>query len=143
MPTQTAAQKRAIARKAYDAYLQTCPSRQLLERIGNKWVTLVVSALGDGSERFSTLSRSIAGVSQKMLAQTLRDLERDGLVERTVTPLVPVRVDYALTPLGHSLLDLVRQIKQWSELHMPDVLLARAHHDRRSAGLSSGSGRRA
>jgi len=126
MSTMTAAERRAKAREAYDAYLAECPSRQLLDTLSSKWVTLIVSALADGPQRYSELSRTIAGVSQKMLTQTLRALERDGLVKRTITPAVPVRVEYALTPLGQSLVPLVGQIKAWAEEHMDDVLAARA-----------------
>src|SRR5919205_230869 len=104
MPTMTAAQRRDEAREAYNAYLATCPARQLLDTISDKWVTLVLTALGDGPLRYSELARMVAGVSQKMLTQTLRGLERDGLVTREVTASVPVRVDYALTPLGASLM---------------------------------------
>ena len=126
MSTMTAAERRAKAREAYDAYIAECPSRQLLDTLSSKWVTLIVFALADGSQRYSQLSRTIAGVSQKMLTQTLRALERDGLVKRTITPAVPVRVEYALTPLGQSLVPLVGQIKAWAEEHMDDVLAARA-----------------
>src|SRR6266700_1578571 len=104
MPTLTAAQRREAARTQYDAFLAACPSRQVLERISDKWVTLILVALAGGTLRYSELCRLIAGVSQKMLTQTLRTLERDGLVSRTMTPSVPVRVDYTLTPLGESLM---------------------------------------
>src|SRR6201996_2265490 len=105
MPTKTAAQERAHAKIAYDAFLAQCPSRQLLDRISDKWVSLILAALGggdcsvDGARvlRYSELSRKLAGVSQKMLTQTLRSLERDGLVTRTVRPTVPVTVSYQLT----------------------------------------------
>ena len=130
MPTQTAAQRRQAARIEYDAFLATCPSRQLVDRISDKWVTLVLPALADGPQRYSDLARRIAGVSQKMLTQTLRSLERDGLVTRQVTPSVPVRVDYELTPLGHNLMQLLSSIKHWAELHMDEVLEARATYDR-------------
>ena len=129
MPTQTAAQRRRAARIEYDAFLATCPSRQLVDRISDKWVTLVLPALADGPQRYSDLARRIAGVSQKMLTQTLRSLERDGLVTRQVTPSVPVRVDYELTPLGHNLMQLLSAIKHWAELHMDEVLEARATYD--------------
>ncbi|HZO63650.1 MAG TPA: helix-turn-helix domain-containing protein [Kribbellaceae bacterium] len=129
MPTQTAAQRRQVARIEYDAFLATCPSRQLVDRISDKWVTLVLPALADGPQRYSDLARRIAGVSQKMLTQTLRSLERDGLVTRQVTPSVPVRVDYELTPLGHDLMQLLSAIKHWAELHMDEVLEARATYD--------------
>ncbi|WP_214406302.1 winged helix-turn-helix transcriptional regulator [Pseudonocardia lacus] len=128
MPTRTAQQRRADAARAYDAYLAACPARQLLDRISDKWVTLVLTALADGPQRYSQLGRRIAGASEKMLTQTLRALEHDGLVARTVTASVPVRVDYRLTPLGESLLPLVASIKQWAEAHMDEVLAARAAH---------------
>ena len=125
MPTRSAAQQRAAAREAYNAYLAECPARQLLDTISSKWVSLVLTALTDGPRRYSDLSRIIAGVSQKMLTQTLRILERDGMVSRTITPAVPVRVEYELTPLGHSLLPVMRAVKEWAEVHMDDVLAAR------------------
>jgi len=117
----------------YDAFTLSCPSRQLLDTIGNKWTSLVIVALGlHGPLRFSQLSQRIAGVSQKMLTQTLRGLERDGLLTRTVTPSVPVRVDYALTPLGMSLLEPLRHLKEWAETHMPEVSRAREAYDRKT-----------
>jgi DNA-binding HxlR family transcriptional regulator len=140
MATMTAGQKREQARMEYDAFLAACPSRKLLDRLSDKWVTLILCALGsdepdddrsDGPRtmRYSELSRQIAGVSQKMLTQTLRTLERDGLLTRTVTPTVPVTVTYQLTDLGLSLHNAVRGIKAWAEMHMDDVLANRAAHD--------------
>ncbi|MGW5102256.1 winged helix-turn-helix transcriptional regulator [Streptomyces sp. NPDC004100] len=131
MSTRTAAQRRTEAKREYDAYLAECPARQLLDRIADKWVSLTVTALADGPKRYSDLHRRLAGVSQKMLTQTLRHLERDGLVTRTVTPAVPVRVDYALTPLGRSLLPVMRAIKGWAEDHMAEVWEARVAYDAR------------
>ncbi|MGW0805319.1 winged helix-turn-helix transcriptional regulator [Nonomuraea sp. NPDC002799] len=129
MTTRTAAQQRAEARVAYDAYLAHCPARQLLDRISDKWVSLLLNALAGGPQRYSDLSRTVAGVSQKMLTQTLRTLERDGLVSRSVTPSVPVRVDYALTPLGISLLPVMQAIKSWAETHIEQVTAARDTYD--------------
>jgi DNA-binding HxlR family transcriptional regulator len=129
MATKSSAELRAEARAAYDAFLAECPARKLLERISDKWVSLVLAALADGPRRYNDLSRKIAGVSQKMLTQTLRSLERDGLVSRTVIPAVPVRVDYALTPLGHTLLPVMREIKRWAESHIEEVESARADYD--------------
>jgi DNA-binding HxlR family transcriptional regulator len=126
MGTMTAAQRRERERAAYNAYVAECPSRQVLAALSDKWVTLVLTALAASPQRYSELSRTIAGVSQKMLTQTLRMLERDGLVTRTITPAVPVRVDYQLTPLGHTLLPVVRAIKDWSETHIAEVQAARA-----------------
>ncbi|MFG3552294.1 winged helix-turn-helix transcriptional regulator [Streptomyces sp. NPDC047725] len=129
MPTRTAAQRRAEASIAYDAYLAECPARQLLDRIADKWVSLAVNALADGPQRYSDLQRRLASVSQKMLTQTLRNLERDGLVSRTVTPAVPVRVEYELTALGRSLLPVMCAIKGWAEEHMDEVHAARVAYD--------------
>src|SRR5690349_20880174 len=111
MATRTAAQQRADAKATYDAYLAECPARQLLDRISDKWFSLIVNALADGPQRYSDLARRIASISQKMLTQTLRNLERDGLVRRTVTPSVPVRVDYELTPLGAGIVPLMQAVK--------------------------------
>ncbi len=129
MATTTAAQRRERARAEYDAYIRDCPTNQLLDRISDKWVSLVVSALAAGPMRYSDLGRKLAGVSPKMLTQTLRSLERDGLLTRTVTPSVPVRVDYELTPLGHSLSLLLSAVKDWAETHFDEVHRAREAHD--------------
>jgi DNA-binding HxlR family transcriptional regulator len=116
--------------RGYDAFQASCPSRRLLDTIGDKWVSLVVVALGlRGPLRYSELSQQIAGVSQKMLTQSLRSMERDGLVTRTVTPTVPVRVDYELTPLGHSLLEVLSHLKDWAEEHMGEVDASRSAYD--------------
>ena len=147
MATTTAAQQRAQAKVRYDAFVAACPSRQLLDRISDKWVALILAALGNGSPqqagtdcagepramRYSELARLLAGVSQKMLTQTLRSLERDGLVTRTVTPTVPVTVSYELTDLGLSLYDMMRGLKSWAETHMDDVLTNRETYDARVA----------
>jgi DNA-binding HxlR family transcriptional regulator len=134
MPTKDAATRRQEAARAYDAYLSSCPARQLVDRISDKWVTLILPALADGPQRYSDLSRRIAGVSQKMLTQTLRSLERDGLLTRHVTPSVPVRVDYELTPLGMSLMPLIACIKEWAETHMEQVTAARREYDSAGGG---------
>jgi len=111
------------------AYSQNCPSRQILDRIGDTWSVLVVVMLADGPQRYTALSRRIEGVSPKMLTQTLRGLERDGLIARTVYAEVPPRVDYALTELGRSLLDLVGALEKWAETHIEDVQAARLVYD--------------
>ncbi|MGW6734571.1 winged helix-turn-helix transcriptional regulator [Streptomyces sp. NPDC055013] len=129
MPTMTAAQRREEARIAYDAFLKSCPTNQLLDRLSDKWVSLVVAALSTGPMRYSDLGRKIAGVSPKMLTQTLRSLERDGLLTRKVTPSVPVRVDYELTPLGHGLALLLTAVKDWAETHFDEVREARERYD--------------
>jgi DNA-binding HxlR family transcriptional regulator len=120
------------AEHRFDAFHAHCPSRRLLDTIGDKWASLVIVALGlHGPLRYSELANTIAGVSQKMLTQTLRNLERDGLLTRTVTPTVPLRTDYELTPLGHSLLETLRHLKAWAEAHMSEVDEARAAYDAR------------
>jgi DNA-binding HxlR family transcriptional regulator len=125
MATMTAAQKREQAKVHYNAFFAACPTRGLLAVLTDKWVCLVLCALAGGPMRHSELARLIAGVSQKMLTQTLRGLERDGILLRTVTPSVPVRVDYELTDLGRSLTTPLGALKQWAEAHMDDVLRAR------------------
>jgi len=136
--TTSAAERRDQAKGAYNAFLAGCPSRQLLDRLSDKWVVLVLCALGGESAgstgdpvslRYSELSRLIAGVSQKMLTQTLRSLERDGLITRTVTPTVPVTVDYALTDLGLSLHRTTRRLRLWAQSHMDEVLARRDQYD--------------
>jgi DNA-binding HxlR family transcriptional regulator len=129
MATTTAKQRREHDRIVYDAMLATCPTRQVMETVGGKWAALLVSALADGPMRHGELRTRIAGVSQKMLTQTLRELERDGLVTRTVTPSVPVRVDYALTSLGRTLVPVLGALKDWSESHIEQVLTARDAFD--------------
>ncbi|MEV0645097.1 helix-turn-helix domain-containing protein [Phytomonospora sp. NPDC050363] len=131
MPTLTAAGRRERERRDYDAYLAECPSHNLLAQISGKWITLLVSALAEGTRRYSDLSRAIPSVSQKMLTQSLRTMERDGLITRTVTAAVPVRVEYELTALGKSLVVLLTQVKDWAESNMDDVYRARLEYDAR------------
>jgi DNA-binding HxlR family transcriptional regulator len=113
----------------WNVYEAECPTRLVLNRIADKWTVLVVSSLQQGTKRFSTLQREIGGVSQKMLTQTLRGLERDGLVTRTIYPTVPPKVEYSLTPLGHTLVGLVDAIRVWSETHIESVLKAQIAYD--------------
>jgi DNA-binding HxlR family transcriptional regulator len=101
----------------------------LLSRIGDKWTVLVVSTLGDGGKRFNELRREIPSVSQRMLTLTLRNLERDGLVSRTVTPSIPPRVDYALTELGCSLLKPVNALSQWALDNVEAIHSAQSRFD--------------
>ncbi len=126
MATTTAAERREVAKQEYDAYLAACPSRQVFDLVGNKWVGLIVSALHEGPMRHGELRTLIAGISQKMLTQSLRALEADGLVTRTVTAAVPPRVDYELTPLGQDLYAVIAPLKRWAEQHMGQILEHRA-----------------
>jgi DNA-binding HxlR family transcriptional regulator len=125
-----------------DVYDKDCPSRQVLDRIGDRWSVLIVLTLADGVKRYSELALRIGGVSQKMLTQTLRGLERDGLVTRTPYATVPPRVDYALTGLGRSLLDLVSGLETWATGHLDDVLAARSRYDATAPRGAAGAVRR-
>lgn len=116
---------------APNPYAAACPSRQVLDRIGDRWTVLLMGVLAGGPRRFTELAREVEGISQKMLTQTLRGLERDGLVTRTVFPTVPVRVDYELTPLGRTLRDPIAALERWATDHMDEVLAARAAYEAR------------
>ncbi|KRA84562.1 HxlR family transcriptional regulator [Altererythrobacter sp. Root672] len=113
----------------WNVYQATCPTRQVLNCISDKWAVLIVGCLLERGRRSGELRRDIEGISQKMLTQTLRALERDGLVHREVFPSVPPRVDYSLTPLGQSLGQIVDQLRQWSEQHVEQVLLCQEQFD--------------
>jgi len=115
----------------YDAFRRTCPSHTVLEMLASKWVYLLVCALRKGRQRNGELARKLEGITPKMLTQTLRVLERDGLVRREVYPVIPPRVEYELTELGQNLAGLLSQIRSWAEEHAPDIKDARA---RASAG---------
>jgi DNA-binding HxlR family transcriptional regulator len=110
-------------------YLAGCPTRHILDRIGDRWTVLVVGVLSEGTARFSELRRRVDGISQKMLTQTLRELERDGLVSRTVHAEVPVRVEYSLTAAGRSLTGPLKALEDWSMEHLDAVLGARQAYD--------------
>jgi len=111
---------------------QTCEIRDLLDRLADKWSLLVVELLGEGTQRFSQLRRQIDGISQRMLTLTLRRLERDGLVRRTVHAVVPPQVDYELTPLGATLLDAVAPLVTWTRAHRDEIAAARTGYDARA-----------
>ncbi len=112
-----------------NVYSATCATRQVLDRIADKWTTLIIGALEDGPQRFSQIQRRIDGISQKMLTQTLRSMERDGLVERTVYAEVPPRVVYTLTPLGETLRAPIAAIRHWAETHISEVSAAQTVYD--------------
>jgi DNA-binding HxlR family transcriptional regulator len=115
-----------------NAYLRNCPSRTVLEAIANKWTCLLVDALRDGPVRFGVLRRKLDGITQKSLTQTLRGMERDGMVIRTVYPTIPPRVEYRLSDLGRSVVGLMEGVKRWSEEHVNDILTAREVYDLRA-----------
>ena len=110
-------------------YSQQCPSRELLVRVADKWAAIIVVALAERPYRFGELKRRVEGISQKMLTQTLRNLERDGLVNREVFATSPVQVEYSLTPLGCELTVVLRPLLTWAEAHVPDILAHRNLHD--------------
>ena len=112
-----------------DPYSADCPTRLVLDRIADKWTALLLGLLTDGPMRFNQLRRAVEGLSQKMLSQTLKALERDGLVTRTATPTVPVTVEYALTPLGRSLGAALAPLVVWAGEHIGEVLQARARYE--------------
>jgi len=116
-----------------------CEVRQILDRIADKWSLLVIALLEDRTLRFSELQRQIDGVSQRMLTVTLRQLERDGLVTRTVHPVVPPKVEYALTPLGGSLHRTIQALVTWTEANQGEIAAARGAYDARAAAMAAAS----
>jgi DNA-binding HxlR family transcriptional regulator len=113
-----------------NVFNRNCPTRQVLDRIADKWSVLIIRRLSDGTLRFAQLRRSIDGISQKVLTATLRGLERDGILTRRIYPSVPPRVEYTLTGLGRSLGGLVDGICRWAESNIEQVQHARAAYDR-------------
>lgn len=142
-PRRAPAKSEALAPKEFETRLredgheamtEDCkPVAEILMRIGDKWSVLTVILLGNGSKRFNELRRLIGGISQRMLTLTLRGLERDGLVTRTVTATTPPRVDYELTELGHSLCKPITQLGQWAFANRPAIEAARAIFDAKNA----------
>jgi DNA-binding HxlR family transcriptional regulator len=118
--------------EAQNVYSGECPARALLDRIADKWTTLVIGHLSSVASpvRFGDLRREVSGISQKMLTETLRDLERDGLVVRRAYPVIPPRVEYSLTALGRTLEEPMRALSEWAERHMADVHAAQQRFDR-------------
>jgi DNA-binding HxlR family transcriptional regulator len=106
----------------------------ILARVGDKWTVLIVVLLGDGPKRFNEIRRIVGGISQRMLTFTLRGLERDGLVTRTVFPTTPQRVDYELTKLGSTLWEAVEPLSLWARAHVDEILRSRKRFDKKSAG---------
>jgi DNA-binding HxlR family transcriptional regulator len=116
--------------------VDSCRVRSVLNRVGDKWAIYVVDRLAKGPRRFTELNRGIDGITARMLTVTLRGLERDGIVTRTVHAVVPPRVDYQLTPLGETLLDTIGQLVAWADAHLSEIETARAEYDARSETVS-------
>nr|WP_310153094.1 helix-turn-helix domain-containing protein [Phycicoccus sp. 3266] len=121
-----------------DAFDPDCPTRLVLDRVGDKWTVLVIDALSDGPLRFTQLRDRIGGVAPKVLTQTLRTLERDGLLTRTVHAQVPPRVDYEVTELGRSLSGPLATLTDWAETHVGRILRAREEYERAAAEAARG-----
>ncbi|MBD0675263.1 winged helix-turn-helix transcriptional regulator [Streptomyces sp. CBMA156] len=120
-----------------DVFDRMCPSRGVLEHVTSRWGVLVLGALNERGYRFSELRRKVTGVSEKMLAQTLQTLERDGFVLREAHPVIPPRVDYSLTLLGREAADLVAALAHWSERRVPEVEAAREEYDGRATAIAA------
>jgi len=112
-----------------NVYAADCPTRQILDRVGDKWAVLILLLLRDDTKRFNQLRRAIEGISQKMLSQVLKSLERDGLIRRRVIATVPVTVEYSMTPLGITLAGAVDPLRDWAEQNLKDVLAAQRRYD--------------
>jgi DNA-binding HxlR family transcriptional regulator len=121
--------ERAILVDGVAMSMDNCPVRDVLDSVGGKWTSLMILGLADGPRRFSQLRRLIPDISQRMLTQTLRDLQRDGYLSRTVYPTQPPSVEYRLTPLGHSFLALLRSLVQWSTENHAAIRAARTAYD--------------
>jgi DNA-binding HxlR family transcriptional regulator len=121
-----------------DAYCAKCPTRQVVDHIAGKWTVLIVDALSAGTMRYTEIKRKVEGVSQKMLTQTLRSLEADGFLTRTVHPTIPPQVEYTLTPLGHSLAGPISELRRWAETHINEIEEARARINEQGGNQTAG-----
>lgn len=124
------------ASDGFNVYARECPARMVLGRIGDKWALLVLDRLRHDTARFNVIRRDIGGISQKVLSQVLKNLERDGLVLRTVHATVPVAVTYSLTPLGETLTQAAASLTHWAENHMEEIQCAQRLYDDRRANES-------
>jgi len=115
--------------KTADAYAADCPTRQILDRVGDKWAVLILLLVRHEPMRFNALRRAIEGISQKMLSQVLKSLERDGLIKRRAIATVPVTVEYSITPLGATLANAVDPLRGWAESNLKEVLNAQRRYD--------------
>jgi DNA-binding HxlR family transcriptional regulator len=123
--------------KAANAYSADCPTRQILDRVGDKWAVLILLLLMDQPLRFNQLRRAIEGISQKMLSQVLKSLERDGLIRRRAIATVPVTVEYSITPLGATLAAAVDPLRDWAERNLKEVLAAQRRYDSQRKAMAA------
>lgn len=135
-PTRSASRVKrpAIRRRPANRGLaepSSCRAREVLQRVGDKWSVYVIDLLGQGTMRFTELHRGVNGITARMLTVTLRGLERDGIVTRTIHPVIPPRVEYALTPMGRTLLDTIGELVTWADSHLDEIDAARAAYDAR------------
>lgn len=136
MAEQSPLQYASGERCALEHFDADCPFRVLFDQISDKWTMMILTVLDDGPTRFNSLKRRLAGISQKSLSQTLRRLERNGLICRQVLPLSPVAVEYSLSELGHTLLPPFRALYGWTKHHINDVEQARRAYDARTASAA-------
>ncbi|MER7003165.1 helix-turn-helix domain-containing protein [Dactylosporangium sp. NPDC000555] len=134
MATSSTNERQAGARSAYLTSMAACPTHRVLDRMGERWVSLILKELAHGPRRHGELARAVAGASQKMLTQTLRGLQRDGLVSRSATASVPPRVEYRLTQLGESLIPVMAAVTAWAQRHIGDIDDARVAYDSAISG---------
>jgi DNA-binding HxlR family transcriptional regulator len=120
-----------------NAYAANCPTRQILDRVGDKWAVLILLLVRDEPMRFNALRRAIEGISQKMLSQVLKSLERDGLIKRRVIATVPVTVEYSITPLGATLSKAVDGLRDWAENNLKEVLNAQRRYDAQREAMAA------
>ena len=129
-PKETNGVYRVLAEeKTWDIFNKNCPTRMVLDRIADKWTVLVVGVLKDETKRFGVLKKQIDGISQKMLTKTLRGMERDGLIKRKVYPTIPPKVEYSLTPLGVTLVDMLQNIQFWAENNIEQIIKSQKKFD--------------
>ena len=123
----------AATARRFNAMTATCPSREVLAHVADKWTVLILGVLTEDTTRFNELRRRVQGITQKVLTQTLRDLERLGFVSRKIYAEVPPRVEYSLTPLGRSLVRVLDNVRQWADTHTGEVLAAQQRFERQAA----------
>ncbi|HEY1968065.1 MAG TPA: helix-turn-helix domain-containing protein [Pseudonocardia sp.] len=129
MAEGTVVTEQHTATTPHSVYAAGCPTRQVLDRVADKWTTLITGILREGPHRYGQIARAAEGVSPRVLSRTLRDLERDGLVHRRLLTASPPAVEYTLTPLGHGLEEIIAPLRDWAEGHLDDIRAARERFD--------------